>query len=414
MAKRSPTKLVVVAGLPAEASATVTDALLTAQPGTVTLHHDLRRVSEGIVIRRMRSARQDQQVALELAHGCVSCTLREDVLPMLRRLADIPGVRRIVLRLDPAIEPDAVCWAIQQVLVGDRPVGADLDIEAVITVIDPATWLAAATDDKDLAEHGLAITPEDERTLAQVAVGQVEFADAIVLAGEFRHGWTGAKTTAVLNRLAPLAPRARLADLDLLALLARLPVNARRGAPDDPHGPVLLGQPPLDADSGCTTLLFHDQRPFHPQRLHAAFDALLDGVVRTRGRVWVASQPDAVLWLESAGGGLNLGRVGSWLAATDPAEWSAVDPQRQAMAALRWHPYYGDRAQDLSILLHDADPEEITSALRSALLTDAELAEGAESWPALPDPFGAWHTDPCADLRQDEPDAELSTGKEEE
>jgi G3E family GTPase len=408
------TKLVIVAGLAAEGSATVTDALLRAEPGTVTLHHDLRRVGEGIVIRRMRSTRQDQSTALELAHGCVSCTLREDVLPTLRRLADIPGVRRIVLRLDSAIEPDAVCWAIQNVLVGPRPVSTDLDIEAVVTVIDPATWLAAATDDKDLAEHGLAVTPEDERTLAQVAVGQVEFADAIVLDGEFRHGWTNAKTTAVLNRLAPLAPRARLAGLDAIALLARLPANARRGAPDDLHGPVLLGQPPLDTDSGCTTLLFHDRRPFHPQRLHLAFDVLLDGVVRTRGRVWVASQPDAVLWLESAGGGLNLGRVGEWLAATDAAEWPDIEPQRQAMAALRWHPYYGDRAQDLAILVHDADPDAVTSALRAALLTDAELATGWERWPDLPDPFGAWHTDPCVERSPDEQDAELSTGKDEE
>ncbi|HEY4022391.1 MAG TPA: GTP-binding protein [Pseudonocardiaceae bacterium] len=395
MTTGSPTTLVVVAGLPDEATATLTEDLRSARPGTVSLHHDLSRVAQGIVLRRMRSSKQNTIEVLELAHGCVSCTLREDVLPMLRRLAAIPEVRRVVLRLDPVIEPDAVCWAIQQVPIEGRPVSDDVDIEAIVTAVDVGRWLAAATDDRELAEHGLAVTPQDERTLAQVAVGQVEFADALVLTGV-----ADQKTRAVLDRLAPQAPRARLDDLDPNALLERIPVNARRGAPDDPHGPVLLGQPPLDSDSGCTTLLFHDSRPFHPGRLSYALDALLDGVVRTRGRLWLASQPDAVLWLESAGGGLNLGRVGEWLAASEPALWPD-DPQRRVMAALRWHPYYGDRAQDLSILVHDADPVQLLASLRAALLTDAELAQGWSSWPDLPDPFGSWH-------------AELSGGKEEE
>jgi G3E family GTPase len=377
MATGSPTTLVVVAGLPGPPTATLTDALRTARPGTVSLHHDLSRIDEGIVLRRMISAKQDRTEVLELAHGCVSCTLREDVLPTLRRLAAIPQVRRIVLRLDPVIEPDAVCWAIQQVPLDGRPVTEDLDIEAVVTAIDLRTWLAAATDDRGLAEHGIALTSQDERTLAQVAVGQVEFADAVVMTGAADHAWTMAKTRAVLDRLAPHAPRARLDDFDPIALLERIPADARRGAPDDPHGPVLLGRPPLDTDCGCTTVLFHDSRPFHPARLGFALDALLDGVVRTRGRLWLASRPDSVLWLESAGGGLDLGRVGEWLAASDPADWPD-DPQRRAMAALRWHPDYGDRAQDLSILVHDADPEKLLATLRAALLTDAEVAQFAE------------------------------------
>jgi G3E family GTPase len=389
MATGSPTTLVVVAGLPDEATATLTEDLRGARPGTVSMHHDLSRVAQGIVLRRLRSARQNTIEVLELAHGCVSCTLREDVLPMLGKLAAIPDVLRIVLRVDPAIEPDAVCWAIQQTPVDN------LEIEAIVTALDAHTWLAAATDDGELSEHGLAVTPEDERTLAQVAVGQVEFADALVLVGT-----ADAKTRAVLDRLAPRAPRARLTGLDPAALLERIPLDARRGAPDDPHGPVLLGQPPLDTEEGVTTVLFHEERPFHPGRLQYALDALLDGVVRTRGRIWLASQPDAVLWLESAGGGLNLGRVGEWLAAGDPQTWPD-DPQRRAMAALRWHPYYGDRAQDLAILVHDGDAQQLLATVRAALLTDSELAAGWSSWPDLPDPFGAWH-------------AELSSGMEEE
>src|ERR1700753_2427956 len=129
MATGSPTTLVVVAGLPDEATATLTEDLRTARPGTVSMHHDLSRVAQGIVLRRLRSAKQNTIEVLELAHGCVSCTLRQDVLPMLAKLAAIPDVRRIVLRLDPVVEPDAVCWAIQQAPVDN------LDIEAIVTAL---------------------------------------------------------------------------------------------------------------------------------------------------------------------------------------------------------------------------------------------------------------------------------------
>ncbi|HEY4020398.1 MAG TPA: GTP-binding protein [Pseudonocardiaceae bacterium] len=404
------TGLVVVAGLAADAVTRVADGLLTATPGTVVVHHDLRELSQGVVRRRVRAAEGEQVTAVELAHGCLSCTLREDLLPLLVRLADRPAIRRIVLHLDPALEPESICWALHHVLLtGEITVADRVDIEAVLTVVDLATWLADATGDEDLAERGLAITPDDDRTLAQVAVGQVEFADALVLSGIPGHAWGAARTTAVLDRLAPAAPGARIEDIDPTALLAALPGDARRGRVEDPHGPILRGQPPLDADCGIALTLFSERRPFHPERLHAAIDVLLDGVVRARGRFWVASQPDSALWLESSGGGLRIGHVGPWLAALDESTWDDESAERRAMAALSWDAYYGDRAQDLVILSHQADPNEITTALNAALLTDAELAEGAQRWRELPDPFGDWHVEPCEDRASSDQDTESTT-----
>jgi G3E family GTPase len=389
---------VVVAGLPADAVTQVVDGLLTVTPGTVVVHHDLRRLAQGVVTRRVRAAEGDQVTAVELAHGCVSCTLREDLLPLLGTLASQPGIRRIVLPLDPALEPESICWALHHVLLSDGITVADrVDIEAVLTMVDLSVWLADATGDEDLAERGLAVTADDDRTLAQLTVGQVEFADALVLTGIPDHAWTAARATAVLDRLAPTAPCARIEDVDLPALLADVPADARRGRADDPHGPILRGQPPLDTDCGIALTVFTERRPFHPERLHDAIDVLLDGVVRARGRFWVASQPDAALWLESAGGGLSIGHVGPWLAALNESTWDDESAERRAMAALRWDPYYGDRAQELAILTHQADPNEITAALNAALLTDAELAEGREHWRELPDPFGDWHVEPYDD-----------------
>ena len=424
------TELVLVGGITEDGVAEAVRRMLRV-PGTAVLHHDLTDVTSGVVRRRLRvsggglpgdvcgdrrgpgvgTVTTDHTEVLELAHGCVSCTLREDVLPLVRALAQRPGVGRIVLHLDPVLEPEQVCWAVLHVLVDGATVAGDVTMGGVITVLDPATWLADAVSEQDVADRGFAQLPDDERTVAQLAVAQAEFADLIVYAGsggaresrgagvdgDGAQPWLRARTDAVLARLTPLAPRIELAALDPARPLAGLPDAARRGQPESPHAVLLRGQPPLGEDRGVRLMMFTARRPFHPERLHEAMDLLLDGVVRTRGRIWLATRPEAVLWVESAGGGLEVGYVGDWLAAQDDAAWAAADPERRAAAALRWQPRYGDRVQELAVLTCGADPEEIEQGLRGALLTDAEVILGEDEWRHYPDPFGWHHTDPCGE-----------------
>jgi G3E family GTPase len=387
-------ELLVLSGLHAQGTEAVIARIRSLDPGVAVLHHDLSDIGSGRVHRRLRHGDRDERTAVELAHGCLSCTLREDLLPQLHLLSGPGGPQRIVLHLDPALEPEQVCWALLHVLVDDAPITDRVDLRGVVNCVDSGSWLDDAIGDVTLVERGFAELPDDERTVAQVAVGQAEFADVLVHTGT-ADAWQLARTDAVLERLAPSAPRLFLSGLDDRVLLADLPATARRGRPDGVHGPLLRGQPPLTRDCGVQLAVFSSRRPFHPERLHEAMDVLLDGVVRTRGRIWLATRPDAVLWLESAGGGLQVGHAGEWLAAGDAAAWAAADPERRALASLGWHPRFGDRAQDLVVLTHDADPADIEEALSAALLTDAELAAGEDAWRTLPDPFGWWHTDPC-------------------
>lgn len=392
--------LLLVAGVHADQAARVARAARDTDPaGTAVVHHDLREVGHGVVRRHLRHGDSEEVTALELAHGCVSCTLREDFLPLLRRLAAAPDVRQIVVRLDSGLEPEAICWAIEHVVVDTEPVAADVEVRAVLAAVDLPTWLDDAAGDEPLDERGLSGSPDDERTVAQIAVGQVEFADAVVFAGQAEQ-WTRVRTEAVVHRLTPLAPIAELDGLDLPALLDRVPEHARRGRVDGPHGQLLRGQPPMDSDAGVSLLLFEEHRPFHPERLHDALDVLLQGVVRTRGRAWVASQPDVALWLESAGGGMRVAHAGPWLAAT--GDWSDVPAEQQLKAQLNWDDEHGDRMQELVVIAHEADTGAIRHALLDALLTDDELAAGRAAWQRYPDPFGEWHEDPCEDFDETE------------
>ncbi|MFI7671832.1 ribosome hibernation factor-recruiting GTPase MRF [Nocardia sp. NPDC049526] len=401
----------VLAGCSGAAAAGVARlaAALRETPGTVTIRHDLSGLGEGIVHRTVRIGEQATATVLELAHGCISCTLRIDLLPLLCALAARESVDRIVLELDPAFEAEAICQAIENIVVTgvvgrvDGPAGRDVRVEAVLTCVDARTWLTDATGEDTLAERGLA-TAADDRTVAQVTVGQVDFADAVVAQGSTGDPIDRARLAAVLSRLVPEAPVAWIDDIDLVdsadveALLARIPAHSRRGRVFDAHAPLLRGQPPLGAEYGVALVEFAASRPFHPARLHEALDVLFDGVVTARGRMWLATQPNEVVWLESAGGGLRVGGAGPWLAAMSPSELEQADPARRAMAALRWDEQFGDRDISLVILAHDADPAEIRQALHWALVEDDELRlverapERVAQWE---DPFGEWHADPC-------------------
>lgn len=393
--------LLLIGGLAGRAARRLVGRL--AERGTAVVQYDLRRIADGEVHRRLRLNSREHDDVLHLRHGCVSCTVRIDLLPLLRDLAADAAVRRIVVRLDEAMEPDRVCWELRHAVLGDGTVLDHVAIEGVVTVLDGASWLADATGDDLMAERGLAGAPDDDRTVAQVALSQVEAADVLVLSGAAPDNWVTARTGAVLDRIAPAAAIVHLSTVDPAELRAAIAPSAGRGELPDPHGALVRGQPPLEPDCGVALCTFVAHRPFHPQRLYDTVDVLLDGVVRARGRVWVASRPDAVLWLESAGGALGLGHAGSWLAADDGPVWADVSPERRTCASLRWHPVWGDRAQELVIVTHRADPADIERALDTALLTDAELAGGRAAWARYPDPFGPHDPDETTvSARQDE------------
>ncbi|OBJ01858.1 ribosome hibernation factor-recruiting GTPase MRF [Mycobacterium sp. 1465703.0] len=359
-------------------------------PGTLVVEHRF----DGHVVRRTTAMFSDSVLTsnengLELAHGCVSCTIRNDLLVLLRQLHRRDDVDRIVVHLGPWLEPEPICLAIKHVRVRvapgyiDGPAALDVSIAAVVTCVDSSMWLNQALSEEEL---------DDGRTQAQVVIGQAEFADVIVL------NRPNPFVAAVLHRLSPRA-RVRVGADGIEDALNTLYRDARRGRSDDPHGPLLAGQPPLDSRGPISLVEFNSRRPFHPQRLHACLDLLLEGVIRTRGRLWLASRPDRAMWLESAGAGLRVGSAGKWLAAMNRYELDGIDAERRAFAELGWDDQHGDRHTAMTILVCGAKPADILDALHGALLTDEEMW-CPHDWSGYDDPFGDWHEEPCADRPQ--------------
>ncbi|MBO4204605.1 CobW family GTP-binding protein [Micromonospora echinofusca] len=386
--------LTVLSGFWPAATFATARALLAADPSLLLIRHDLTGIRAGLVRRVVRTGSgivEDEQVAL--VHGCVSCTLREDVLPTLARLARTG--RDLLLLLPDVVEPEAVAAACAHCAVDGTPLTDLLRVDSYLTVVDAEHLLDGLTSTDDLRALGIQAADDDHRGLADVVARQIEYADTVVLWGRHPDGpYDTDRLAVLLHRMAPWAAHFRLDDdlVDAHALTRQLR-HTHRHRPETPS--VLnrglqghaLGLHEPHPDHGVVSAVFRARRPFHPTRLHDVLEDVNAEIIRSRGHLWLASQPDTVIGWEFAGGGLALAGLGPWLTALPDDRWTHVDNQRRLAAALDWDPYYGDRHQHLVLIGLDTDPVDLHRTLAGCLLTDAELADGEDAWRTWPDPF---------------------------
>ncbi|MEU1182302.1 GTP-binding protein [Streptomyces sp. NPDC005820] len=411
--------VVIVGGLHADARRATVARLLADVPGAVVLHHDLSTAATGTVLRTVRDAGGVRSAGrAPLIDDCACCALRADLVPELRRLEDEGTTRLAIVELWDSVEPKAMTEVV---------VAGGLTVTAVITAVDPALLLPCLGNGDDLADVGLAAAATDRRTVADTFARQLEYAPVL----------------AVVD-----SPEADDEDRELLAQLhptaRRIPVPgghpgdpAGSGDPRSPGDPVALREPasaagtadasarayasgtsprpselaaaalagfdvesaaaaqhpacallPAEADAhGVATLVWHRNRPFHPERLYAALEDLTCAAARSRGRFWLADKPDVLLHWDAAGGALCVESAGPWLAALPDAAWELVPPIRRAAAALDWHPEHGDCCQHLVFTSPGLDRDGLERLLESCLLTDAEYAGGRDAWKRLPPAF---------------------------
>ncbi|MEV4481666.1 CobW family GTP-binding protein [Micromonospora coxensis] len=388
--------LTVLSGFWPAATFAVARALLAADTSLLLVRHDLTGIRDGVVRRVVRTGTgivQDDQVTLR--HGCVSCTLREDVLPTLVRLTRSHPGQDLVLMLPEVVEPEAVAAACTHCLVDGAPITDLIRVDSYVTVLDAEHLLDGLASTDDLTTLGIQAADDDHRALADVVVRQIEYADTLVLWGQSRDGeFDTARMAVLLQRMAPWATHLRVdGDLVDAGTLTRQLRHTHRHRPETPgvlarglQGYTLGAHEP-EPDCGVVSAVFRARRPFHPQRLHDVLEDVNAEVIRSRGHFWLASQPDTVVAWEFAGGGLAMGSLGHWLVGLPEDRWSHVCDERRLAAALDWDPYYGDRHQHLVFIGLDIDPVELHRTLTGCLLTDAELADGEETWRTYPDPF---------------------------
>ncbi|UGQ11532.1 GTP-binding protein [Yinghuangia sp. ASG 101] len=376
MPPEPPLPVVLLTGLHADVRHAAGNRLLAAVPGSVLAHQRLVRDALGRVELTVRDASGVlERVRLPTANDCACCGIREDVLPRLRRLAVDRGVRLGVVEAWDNVEPQEAAEAI-------AAAGDGLRLAAVITAVAPGCLVEDLARPVDLAERGLAASPDDQGTVAEVLARQVEY--ATVLAHPPVRDDADAAGLALMRLM---HPQATLLPLHArgLASLTTAEFDIERAAAR--VHPACARLPSDGNDSGMVSAVWRRRRPAHPGRLYDALADVVPAALRSRGRVWLACRPDDLLVWEAAGGTLSVESAGRWLASLTDREWDAMPPLRQAAAAVDWDPAHGDRGQHVCFIAPDLDREPLFELLDSCLLTDDEYARGPEHWRTFADPF---------------------------
>jgi G3E family GTPase len=310
-----------------------------------------------------------EEKLVELTNGCICCTLREDLIESVARLATTGRFDYLLIESTGISEPMPVAASFSWEFENGFSLSQVARLDTMVTVVDASSFLRELARGDALAARELAVSDADVRTIADLLVDQVEFADVILLnKTDLVGAEAAARVEAVLRRLNPSArilctDHGRVPLSDVLGTGLFDPDLAAQAPGWDEE--LAGGHPPETEEYGISSVTFRAGRPFHPQRLDEALDQLR-GLLRSKGFCWIASRPDLA------------------------AVWSQAGPNLMIEPAQYWATADFPPGQELVFIGVKLDRDRVLSLMTSALLTDAELADGPRAWVSYPDPLPRW------------------------
>ncbi|MGB1557798.1 MAG: zinc metallochaperone GTPase ZigA [Oceanococcaceae bacterium] len=350
---------------------------------------DAELVDRGVQLNRA------EEKLVEMSNGCICCTLREDLLVEVSRLAKEGRFDALVIESTGISEPLPVAETFTFRDENGHSLSDVARLDTMVTVVDAVNFPQDLERAEDLAERGQSLGEEDERTVADLLVDQVEFADVIILnKADMVSSVERERLTVVLeslNREAKIIP-ASFGQVALSELINTGRFSFERASQAPGWLKELRGEhKPETEEYGIGSFAYRARRPFHPQRfwdtvLHHNWPGTL---LRSKGFFWLASRYDMAGQWSQAGGIMRHNVAGYWWAALPEEHWPE-DPEQRALIQSRFDTRFGDRRQELVFIGQGLNEALMRQTLDAALLTDEELDQGPEAWVHFPDPFPCW------------------------
>ncbi|MFM0059774.1 GTP-binding protein [Paraburkholderia phytofirmans] len=373
--------------------------------------NDLAAVNiDATLVRDAAALSHVEEQLVELSNGCICCTLRDDLRVEIKRLADEQRFDAILIESTGVAEPMPIAETFTFVDDDGASLSDVARLDTMVTVVDAFNFLRDYGSADALAERGIAATEEDDRTLVELLIEQIEFCDVLVVnKADLVSADELTRLQRILGRINPRAVQvvARFGDVPLAQVLntGRFDFDEAASAPgwlaslnhehDHEHGHAHHGE----ADEfGIGNFIYRARRPFHPERLWALLHQEWKGVLRSKGFFWLATRNDIAGSLSQAGGACRHGPAGMWWAAQDRSEWPDGDDELAAEIAADWYGdpddlSIGDRRQELVMIGVGIDATVWKAKFDACLLTDEEYAQGPQAWEQFADPFPAWDFD---------------------
>ena len=349
-------------------------------------------IDAALVERGGAQLSRTEETLVEMTNGCICCTLREDLLAEVSRLAQEGRFHYLLIESTGISEPIPVA----QTFTFEDEHGVSLGdisrLDTMVTVVDAANFLKDYNAAEALQDRGESLGEEDERTVTDLLIDQVEFADVIVLNKlDLVTEDHAREVEAILRALNPGAeihqatrgqvPLERVLDTGLFDYDEAESSAGWIRELDGDHTPET-------EEYGISSFTYRTSAPFDAEKLWAFFndDENWRGVLRSKGFFWVAADHRVAYEWTQAGGVSAVNPMGMWWAAMPREDWEHPDGERPDQQP-SWHPRYGDRHQALVFIGQQMDEAAVRARLDACLLDDALAAADSRLWAGRPNPF---------------------------
>ncbi|MDF1844109.1 MAG: zinc metallochaperone GTPase ZigA [Rubripirellula sp.] len=339
-------------------------------------------------------SRTEEQL-VEMSNGCICCTLREDLLIEVNRLARDGRFDYLLIESTGISEPMPVAETFTFEDEEGQSLSQVAELDTMVTVVDAGNFMKDFGSWDDLTDRRMGLNEDDKRNIVDLLVDQVEFANVIVV------NKTDLVSPYELEQLDRIFRQLNANAKIIHTQESRVELSEVMGtglfslseAEDTPGWlSVPRGEEETETEEyGISNFVFLSRRPFHPKRLTDVLDGDMDdglftGVLRSKGLMWIASRNDWAYDWSQAGCSIRMDPAGFWWAAAPNEQWPE-DEETIAEIRANFVGQYGDRHQELVFIGNGMDEAAIRARLESCLLTDEEYELGSDAWLAFEDPL---------------------------
>ncbi|MEO1304981.1 MAG: GTP-binding protein [Pseudomonadota bacterium] len=343
------------------------------------------------LVRAGAELSRTEETLVEMSNGCICCTLRDDLLAEVRRLAEEERFDYLLIESTGISEPLPVAATFDFRDERGESLADVARIDTMVTVVDAVNLLKDYSSHDFLKDRGEVLGEEDDRTLVHLLTDQIEFADVVILnkVGDATAGQVDAarKIIRSLNADAEII-EANYSDVSAEAIFDTGLFDFEKAESHPMWAKELYGfedHVPESEEYGVTSYTYRARRPFDPRAIHDVLNGELPGVIRAKGHFWVATRPEWLAEFSLAGSLSSVSPLGTWWASVPSERWPDNDALR-AYLNQNWEEPWGDRRQELVFIGADIDWPALQARLDAALMPEDVRLEDVE----LDDPFPLW------------------------
>ena len=335
-----------------------------------------------------------EEKLVEMSNGCICCTLREDLLMQVRDLAVDGKFDYLLIESTGISEPLPVAATFDFRDEGGNSLSDVSQLDTMVTVVDAANLIRNYSSTDFLRNTGESLGESDERTLVDLLVEQIEFANIILLNKVDLVTTTELKTVkAIIRSLNAKAKiiETTLSEVELGEVMDTGLFNLEEAQEHSMWAQELYNfkdHVPETEEYGIISFVYRARAPFHPAKIHAFFNQEWPGVVRAKGFFWLASRPDFVGEMSQAGAFVRHQGIGRWWASVPRERWPEGADFDQVLRNY-WDDDFGDRRQELVFIRLSSEMDEKANRTRlDGCLAENYLAN-PDSYLQVEDPFPA-------------------------